>query len=252
MKILIPIPHNDFDPTEVAVSWKILKTQGHDVTFATPSGKRAMADKRMLTGEGLGIWKKILMADENGINAYLEMESSSEFLNPKKWDDIVSCDFDGIILGGGHAQGMVEYLESNKLQTLTAEFDVQKKPIGAICHGVVLASRSKREDGRSILFNKRVTSLRKDQEFIAWAMTGLWLGNYYRTYPEYVQDEVKRSLKSKGQFELGPMAITRDTQESLCGFCVVDEHFISSRWPGDVHTFATKYCEILKEKSNEL
>ena len=38
MKIIIPIPSRDFDPTEVAVSWQILHNAGHRVQFATPDG----------------------------------------------------------------------------------------------------------------------------------------------------------------------------------------------------------------------
>ena len=34
--VLIPMLSKDFDPTEVAVSWKVLKRLGHSVVFATP------------------------------------------------------------------------------------------------------------------------------------------------------------------------------------------------------------------------
>ncbi len=34
--VLVPIPAQDFDPTEVAVSWKVLTDAGHTVGFATP------------------------------------------------------------------------------------------------------------------------------------------------------------------------------------------------------------------------
>jgi hypothetical protein len=51
--VLIPIPSRDFDPTEVAVSWKVLKRLGHSVVFATPAGREGSADDIMLTGEGL-------------------------------------------------------------------------------------------------------------------------------------------------------------------------------------------------------
>jgi hypothetical protein len=51
--VLIPIPSKDFDPTEVAVSWKVLKRLGHSVVFATPAGREGSANDIMLTGEGL-------------------------------------------------------------------------------------------------------------------------------------------------------------------------------------------------------
>ena len=54
--VLIPIPSKDFDPTEVAVSWKVMKRLGHSVVFATPAGREGSADDIMLTGGGLDLW----------------------------------------------------------------------------------------------------------------------------------------------------------------------------------------------------
>ena len=38
--VLVPLPDRDFDTTEVAVPWKLLKDSGHDVVFATERGDR--------------------------------------------------------------------------------------------------------------------------------------------------------------------------------------------------------------------
>ncbi len=57
--ILLPIPSRDFDPTEVAVSWKVLTQRGHRVVFATPDGKPGACDSIMLTGIGLDPWSGI-------------------------------------------------------------------------------------------------------------------------------------------------------------------------------------------------
>src|SRR5437763_17194714 len=54
--VLVPIPDRDFDPTETGVPWRTLRQRDHHVVFATPDGKVARADPRMVTGEGLGIW----------------------------------------------------------------------------------------------------------------------------------------------------------------------------------------------------
>ena len=55
-KIIIPIPNRDFDPSEVALPWQILRAAGHIVEFATPDGGPASADPLMLSGEGLDPW----------------------------------------------------------------------------------------------------------------------------------------------------------------------------------------------------
>src|SRR4029077_8938600 len=51
--VLIPIPERDFDPTEVAVSWKVLGELGHEVRFATPEGRASRGDELMVRGGGL-------------------------------------------------------------------------------------------------------------------------------------------------------------------------------------------------------
>jgi protease I len=246
MKVLIPLPSKDFDPSEAAIPWKILRKEGHEVIFSTPSGQRAFGDPRMLTGQGLGPWKNILMANGDALQAYQEMEKSQEFLNPKSWVQLDAGDTHALLLPGGHAPGMKEYLESEKLQAVTSEFFAANKPVAAICHGVVLAARSRKKDGRSVLNRKKTTSLLKSQEMMAWAMTSLWLGNYYRTYPESVQAEVMRNLENSDQYVSGPMPIKRDSPASLSGFFVRDGNYLSARWPGDAHTFAHEFLQLLE------
>ena len=56
---LIPIPDRDFDPTEVAVSWQVLRANGHRVVFATESGAPGVADDIMVTGRGLDFWSAL-------------------------------------------------------------------------------------------------------------------------------------------------------------------------------------------------
>ncbi len=163
-RILLPIPSRDFDPTEVAVSWKILTQRGHRVVFATPDGKPGACDAIMLSGIGLDLWSgipvlrklrvlgRLLSANADARNAYTEMLRDPAFESPIRWDQIESKNFDALLLGGGHrARGMREYLESPVLQRITAEFFAAEKPVAAICHGVLLAARSKRADGQSVL-----------------------------------------------------------------------------------------------------
>ena len=37
-RVLILLPARDFDPSEAAVSWRVLADAGHAVSFATPTG----------------------------------------------------------------------------------------------------------------------------------------------------------------------------------------------------------------------
>lgn len=244
--VLIPIPSHGFDPTETAVPWQVLTTLGHSVSFATPDGLRGEADERMLDGRGLGVLKSMLMADANGRRAYADMAASPGFARPLRHAELGPDDFDGLMLPGGHAPGMKPYLESVALQALVAAEFHRRKPVGAICHGVVLAARSRGADGRSVLFGKRTTALTRQMELTAWALTALWLGSYYRTYPTPVQDEVSAALASPSDFIAGPMSIQRDAPSRLgAGFTVRDGHYLSARWPGDAHRFANEFAGML-------
>ena len=245
--VLVPIPTADFDPTEAAVPWKVLRARGIAVVFATPDGNPGQADARILTGRGLGVLAPVLKADANGRQAYAEMAASTEFLHPVTYAQARIADVQGLLLPGGHAPGMKPYLESTQLQTLVAAAFAAQIPVGAICHGVVLAARSRDEGGRSVLYGRKTTALTKPMELTAWSLTRAWLGDYYRTYPTTVEDEVTASLAAAGDFMRGPMSTRRDSAgRPEIGFTVRDGQYLSARWPGDAHRFATEFAGMLQ------
>lgn len=244
MRVLIPLPDTDFDTTEVAVPWRLLTRAGHEVVFATERGGKAPAcDPRLLTGVLFGQ----LGADPEPKRFYHELEQAPEFRTPLAWAALKPADYDGLILPGGHAPGMRQYLASDVLQRKVAEFWALRRPVGAICHGVLVLARSKDPTtGRSVLAGKRTTCLPKYMELIAYALTFWKLGRYYRTYPAYVEDEVKAALSS-GRFELGPITLTaRGTDANDApAFVVEDGSYVSARWPGDAYLFARRFMAKL-------
>lgn len=281
-KILMPIPSRDFDPTEVAVSWKVLRSAGHAVTFATPDGQRGHTDPLMISGEGLDPWGFIpllrklrvigltLRANADARAAYAALEQAPEFLQPLRHAQIRVADYDGLLLPGGHAKGMRPYLESRELQERVAEFFDAGKPVGAVCHGVVLAARSvSKKTGKSVLHGRRTTALTWKLENTAWTLTRFfarfWDPGYYRTYADEpgqppghmsVQAEVTRTLAHPGDFvDVPPDApdafakasgLQRDSlANDKPAFVVRDGNYVSARWPGDVHTFARTFAEVL-------
>lgn len=248
--VLIAIPLNDFDPTEVSVPWSLLKAAGHSVFFATPDGSMGAADPVMLTGRSLGIWKLLLRAEPFVLPIYERLKADTHFQKPMSYADARNLKFDVILLPGGHAAGIRPYLESTILQELIARQDARGGLIAAICHGVVLVGRSQASSGKSVLFGKKTTALLKSQELLAWTMTRLWLGHYYRTYPETtVQDEVRSYLEKPEDFLEGPLPLARDRNDRLeRGFVVQDRHYISARWPGDAHRFARAIIDALRDQ----
>src|SRR5579859_2203336 len=281
-RVLIPLPAQDFDPTEAAVSWRVLSKAGHVVTFATPDGRPATADDMMLTGQGLDLWGRLpllrnlpligllMRANRAAREAYAAMIADPVYAAPKRWDEVDPTTFDGLVLPGGHrARGMRTYLESETVQSCVASFFQAQKPVAAICHGVLLAARSiSRSTGRSVLYGYRTTALTWAFERSAWRVarfTRFWDPNYYRTYLERtgepegymsVQQEVTRSLARREDFLDVPRTdpeyrrktsgLKRDSlDDARPAFVVQDRHYLSARWPGDVHTFAKRFAEML-------
>lgn len=250
MTILIPTSTLDFDPTEVAVPWKILHDGGQEICFATDTGKAGTGDQRMLDGEGFGILKPLLIAQQPAQDTYRLMLKDNAFQNPIHYDDIRVEDFDAILLPGGHAKGTIPYLESKTLQSAIAGFFGANKPVGAICHGVVAACRAQNpETGKSVLFGRKTTALLKRQELLAYHLTRVKLGDYYLTYPITVEDEVVSTLQSAEDFIHGPLPVLRDDMKHLSrGFTVRDGNYLSARWPGDAHKFATEFLEMVQNQ----
>ncbi len=245
-RVLIPVPDHDFDTTEVAVPWRLLTRASHQVTFATERGGSAPAcDPRLLTGVLFGK----LGAEPEAQAFYRELEQSPEFQRPIAWSAIDPTAFDALLLPGGHAPGMRQYLGSAELQGRIAAFWKLDRPVAAICHGVLALARSKDPaTGRSVLAKSRTTCLPKYMEQMAYYLSAWKLGRYYRTYPAYVEDEVKANLDQPDQqFQRGPLTLGNHGSATDDGpaFAVEDGRYLSARWPGDAYLFAKKLLERL-------
>ena len=157
------------------------------------------------------------------------------------------------MLPGGHAPGMRQYLGSAALQRQVAAFWSTGRPVGAICHGVLVLARARDPaTGRSVLAGARTTCLPAYMELLAYGLTFWKLGRYYRTYPETVQAEVEAALDDAAtQFARGPLNLgaraTRDDPRKA--FVVEDGRYVSARWPGDAYAFAERFCALLETDS---
>ena len=233
-RILVPLPDRDFDVTEVAVPWKILRRAGHEVVFATEAGATPAADPLLLTGVVFG---KLGAAPEP-IAWYRELEVDPGFCAPQRWAALDPGGFDGLLLPGGHAPGMKQYLGSAELQGQVARFWRTGRPVAAICHGVLVLARTvDPATGRSVLHGRRTTCLPRTLERTAFYLTAWRRGRYYRTYPAYVEAEVRAALARPDDFERGPRVLTaRGTDDDdRAAFVVEDGAYVSARWPGDAY-----------------
>jgi putative intracellular protease/amidase len=214
----------------------------------------------------------LLRANRDAREAYGGMIGDPSYLAPQRWDAVDASAFDALLLPGGHrARGMRDYLESEILQRHVIGFFEANKPVAAICHGVLLAARSvSKQTGRSALYGYRTTALTWALERSAWSLARVmrfWDPNYYRTYLEQdgqpdgfmsVQQEVTRALARAEDFRDVPATdpdyrrktsgLQRDSiDDATPAFVVRDRNYVSARWPGDAHTFAKTFADMLSE-----
>jgi len=277
LPVLLALPLTDFDTTEVSVPWKLLRDAGVPVVFATESGATGATDPKLLTGV---LWTNDSMAaGAEAKDFYQQMIATHEFQHPITFADFErdADKYSALVLPGGHAPGMrVGFLESASLQAAVRAFWRLQRPVAAICHGVLVLARTKAEteggakppaaassaetnatpaaagappttgDGQqSVLFGKRVMTLPKWLERMAYFASAWKLGRYYRTYDTYLEDEVIASLAreedyhrgAKPFFGLAPPAKGSRNDDTGAEVCV-DGNLISARWPGDAYLFA--------------
>lgn len=206
-KVLMPLPDEGFDVTEVAVPWRALTDVGHRVVFATETGSVPAADPLLLRGVIFGK----LGAEPEPKAFYARLTADDAFRAPLAWDDLELESFDGLVLAGGHAPGMRQYLGS---------------PLAHV----------------------RTTCLPKYMERASHLATFWKLGRYHRTYPAYVEDEVRGALVSPGtQFVRGPFELSRrgTATDDAHAFVVEDGRYVSGRWPGDAYLFARRFLARL-------
>ena len=81
----------------------------------------------------------------------------------------------------------------------------------------------------------------------AFFITAWRLGRYYRTYPAYVEDEVRAALRDPGDLVAGPRTIAArgSASDDRRAFVVEHDNYVSARWPGDAYLFAKNFAARL-------
>ena len=247
MRVLIPLPDRDFDVTEVAVPWRLLREAGHQVIFATEhAGTVPAADPRLLAGVIFGQ----LGAAPEARGFYAELTKAPEFTSTASWADLDLSAFDGLLLPGGHAPGMRQYLGSPVLPQQVARFWALGRPVGAICHGVLVLARTRDPaTGRSVLADRRTTCLPRYMERSRLA------GHRLAARPLLPHVSGLRPGRGRGgpgrsraaSSERGPRTLSaRGTAtDDTAAFSVADRNYLSARWPGDAYLFGRRFCDLL-------
>ena len=164
-RVLVPLPDNGFDVTEVAVPWRLLTDAGCDVVFATESGATPPARTRCCWTGSSSANSAPRTSQAVTAETPPAIRVSSTDLLPRyrsrrlRW----------VLLPGRSRERMRQYLSSAQLQLTVAAFWALDRPVGAICHGVLVLARTQDPaTGRSVIADRQTTCLPKYMERTAF------------------------------------------------------------------------------------
>jgi len=232
--ILMPLPDRDFDPTEAAIPWRACSLQGWSVAISTETGNVPVGDLRRLEGPLPGL----LTASQKARTAYRDMTQDAAFQHPIPYEGIDASEYEALLLPGGDAPGVRQYLDSTLLRTKVLQFWIQHKPIGAMCHGVLVLARTiDPRTGRSVVYGSKVTAPPKSLDRFGYLLDRWLLKHGYVMYPRCVAEEVRDCLEHAHDISFGPSIFKP--------YVVHDGVLITSRWYLDAELFAETFVGAL-------
>lgn len=236
IKILMPLPDYDFDPTEASIPWLACQTMGWAVEFSTEHGNIAQADPNKLKG--------LLRASADARAAYKKMYEDPAYQSPIPYKDINPEIYPGLLLPGGDGLRMSQYFESQILQEKVLQLWLKGILIGAICHGMLVLARTiVPQTGRSVLYGYKVTALPKSLDLFAYRADKWLVKHGYIMYPKCVMEEVQQNLAHAEDLSRGPGIFTP--------YAFSDRNLISARWYLDAEVFAQLFTQALQKRLSQ-
>lgn len=83
--------------------------------------------------------------------------------NTKVLSDVNASDFDAVFYPGGHGP-LWDLVDNQDSISLIEEFIKTEKPVGAVCHASAVLINAKNSDGKSVVFDKKVTGFSNSEE----------------------------------------------------------------------------------------
>jgi putative intracellular protease/amidase len=144
---------------ELQAPWDIIKNAGHDVTLATPLGKKPLPLKVSIDPDFVD---PIINAKTNPpevCKRIKELTDGKEWEKPLAFKDVDMADFDAVVLTGGLG-AMIDMCNNWNVHKMILDAYESDKLIGALCYAVttLVFVRNKNNKNRSIIYGKTVTA----------------------------------------------------------------------------------------------
>jgi len=150
---------------ELQAPWDRVKQAGHDVTLATPQGKKPLPLAWSVNKDFRDPMHK-LINDPSEVERTFELMHNGEWDNPLKIDDAKMEDYDAIVAVGGF--GAPLDLNGNpQVRRMLESAWADNKPIGALCYavGALVLSRQPDDYRKSIIWGKTIVAHPMEWDF---------------------------------------------------------------------------------------
>ena len=144
---------------ELQAPWDIIKKAGHEVTLATPLGKKPLP---LVVSVDPDFFDPIIEFHVNPPEVCVrikELVDGDEWANPIKFADATMEDYDALVLTGGLG-AMIDMCNSWQVHRLIKEAYKADKLIGGLCYAVsaLVFCRNEENENRSMIYGKRVAA----------------------------------------------------------------------------------------------
>jgi putative intracellular protease/amidase len=239
---------------ELQAPWDIIKKAGHEVTLATPLGKKPLPLVVSVDPDFVDPIINFHVNPPEVCDRIKELTDGDEWANPITFSNAKMEDYDALVLTGGLG-AMIDMCNSWQVHRLIKEAYKADKLIGALCYAVtaLVFCRNEENENRSMIYGKRVTA-----HPAAWDFYG---PDWDFTYDLYGTTEDNKGTDVHTPGFLWPIEhLVRDAV-GPDGECVAresanrDDPEVAYDWPFVTGTsvessiaYGEKIVEVLKEK----
>lgn len=144
---------------ELQAPWDIIKKAGHEVTLATPLGKKPLPLTVSVDPDFFDPIIKFHVNPPEVCTRIKELVDGDEWANPIKFADATMEDYDAVVLTSGLG-AMIDMCNSWQVHRLIKEAYKADKLIGALCYAVsaLVFCRNEENENRSMIYGKRVAA----------------------------------------------------------------------------------------------
>jgi putative intracellular protease/amidase len=174
-KVLVVASNYGFWGEELQAPWDALVEAGHDLTIATPQGKKPLPLTISVDPDFVDPIQDYHVNPPEVCDRVKELVNSGVWDNPVKVSDVNFDDYDAVVLAGGLGADL-DLLNNTKLKQIVLDAYRSDKLIGAMCFavGTLVNTRIPENGHKSVVYGKNITAHPREWDFRGDVSYDLW------------------------------------------------------------------------------